>query len=77
MKMAADVQPVPPETLAGTPFRPAVLRGLKVTPYVRDGWVNYTVWAEEMVSPLPANRAGGKPAGKPGDNPAGSQSAAA
>lgn len=77
VKIAAAHQPVPPETLPGTPFRPAVLRGLKVTPYVRDGWVNYTIWAEEMVSALPANRGGGKPAGKLNDNPAGSQSTAA
>ena len=27
VKLAADVQPVPPDALAGTPFRPVVSRG--------------------------------------------------
>lgn len=63
VKIAADYQPVPPETLAGTPFRPAMFHGLKVTPYVRDGWVSYTVWADEMVSPQAAGRPS-KPAQK-------------
>ncbi|GGU26303.1 hypothetical protein [Lentzea flava] len=47
VKIASEYQPVPP----GTPFRPAVFRGLKVAPYVRDGWVSYTVWADEMLAP--------------------------
>jgi hypothetical protein len=34
VKMAAPVQPVPPEPLAGTPFRPVEFDGLTVTPYV-------------------------------------------
>jgi hypothetical protein len=34
VKVAADVQPVPPETLPGTPFRPVELYGLTITPYV-------------------------------------------
>jgi hypothetical protein len=58
VKIASEYQPVPPEVLPGTPFRPAVFRGLKVTPYVRDGWVSYTVWAEEMLAPQTSNRAG-------------------
>lgn len=66
VKIAAEYQPVPPETLAGTPFRPAMFHGLKVTPYVRDGWVSYTVWADEMVSPQAANR-GGKAAAQKSD----------
>lgn len=65
VKIAADYQPVPPETLAGTPFRPAMFHGLKVTPYVRDGWVSYTVWADEMVSPQAANRGGKAASQKP------------
>jgi hypothetical protein len=36
VKLAADVQPVPPETLAGTPFRPVVFDGLTITPYVDE-----------------------------------------
>ncbi len=57
VKIASEYQPVPPDVLPGTPFRPAVFRGLKVTPYVRDGWVSYTVWAEEMLAPQASNRA--------------------
>ncbi|GAA3671663.1 hypothetical protein GCM10022267_68070 [Lentzea roselyniae] len=58
VKIASEYQPVPPEVLPGTPFRPVVFRGLKVTPYVRDGWVSYTVWAEEMLAPQSSNRGG-------------------
>ncbi|NDL60994.1 plasmid replication, integration and excision activator [Phytoactinopolyspora mesophila] len=34
VKIAAEVQPVPPEILNGTPFRPVEFEGLTVTPYV-------------------------------------------
>ena len=37
VKIAAEVQPVPPEALAGLPIRPVVLEGLTVTPYIADG----------------------------------------
>jgi hypothetical protein len=37
VKIAAAVQPVPPEALPGAPIRPVVLEGLMVTPYVKDG----------------------------------------
>ena len=37
VKIAAVVQPVPPEAVAGLPVRPAVLEGLTVTPYLKDG----------------------------------------
>ena len=37
VKIAAAVQPVPPEAVAGVPVRPAVLEGLTVTPYLKDG----------------------------------------
>lgn len=78
VKIAAELQPVPPEQLAGTPFRPAVFRGLRVSAYVRDGWIAYTYWADEMVSALPSNRSGGRGSGsgKP-DGAAGSSAAAA
>jgi hypothetical protein len=69
VKIASGYQPVPPETLAGTPFRPAMFLGLKVTPYVRDGWVSYTVWADEMVSPQASGRSA-KSAQKPDASPA-------
>jgi len=53
--MAADVQPVPPPAIPGTPFRPAVFAEMSAVPYVRDGWVSYTLWAKEMHSVLPAS----------------------
>ena len=37
VKIAAAVQPVPPEAVAGAPVRPVVLEGLTVTPYVKEG----------------------------------------
>ncbi|XVV05909.1 hypothetical protein ACQPW3_11145 [Actinosynnema sp. CA-248983] len=77
VKIAAELQPVPPEVLPGTPFRPAMFRGLRVSAYVRDGWIAYTYWAEEMVSAQPSNRSGGRgSSGKP-DGSAGSSAAAA
>lgn len=37
VKVLADVQPVPPEVMAGTPLRPVYLEGLQMTPYIKDG----------------------------------------
>lgn len=34
VKITGEVQPVPPEVMAGTPFRPVVFEGLTVTPWV-------------------------------------------
>jgi hypothetical protein len=34
VKIAAEVQPVPPEPLPGLPFRPVEFEGLELTPYV-------------------------------------------
>lgn len=36
VKIVADHQPVPPETIAGTPFRPVEFDGLTVTPWIDD-----------------------------------------
>lgn len=36
VKIAAPVQPVPPETLPGLPFRPVEFDGMTVTPYVDE-----------------------------------------
>jgi hypothetical protein len=36
VKIAAPVQPIPPEAMAGLPFRPVEFDGLTVTPYVND-----------------------------------------
>lgn len=37
VKVASKVQPVPPDTLPGLPFRPVEFVGLTVTPYVDEG----------------------------------------
>ena len=37
VKIAAAVQPVPPDAVAGVPVRPVVLEGLTVTPYIKEG----------------------------------------
>ena len=37
VKIAAAVQPVPPEQSGTVPVRPVVLEGLTVTPYIKDG----------------------------------------
>jgi hypothetical protein len=36
VKIAAEHQPVPPEAVPGTPFRPVEFEGLTVTPYIDD-----------------------------------------
>jgi hypothetical protein len=36
VKIAAPVQPVPPEVIPGAPVRPVVLQGLLVTPYIKE-----------------------------------------
>ncbi|MHA6796678.1 plasmid replication, integration and excision activator [Pseudonocardia bannensis] len=36
VKISAPVQPVPPEAMAGLPFRPVEFDGLTVTPYVNE-----------------------------------------
>lgn len=54
VKIAAAVQPVPPEAVAGTPVRPVVLEGLMVTPYIKDGprpRIAYSVRATGMAAP--------------------------
>ena len=37
VKIASEVQPVPPELVAGTPVRPVYLEGLQMTPYIKEG----------------------------------------
>ena len=54
VKIAAPVQPVPPEAVPGTPVRPVVLEGLTVTPYVKDGnrpRVAYSLRATGLATP--------------------------
>ena len=60
VKVLDTVQPVPPETTGGTPFRPVEFDGLTVTPYLdeRRNRVAYSFRARAMRAPA-------KPAGKP------------
>ena len=55
VKIAAKVQPVPPEALPGLPFRPVVFLGLSALPYIDDaGKFSRIVWsfkAEAMTAP--------------------------
>jgi hypothetical protein len=77
VKMAVDVQPVPPEAIPGTPFRPAVFADMSAVPYVRDGWISYTLWAKEMRSALAAGTAAARSQGKAGSLASGSAQDAA
>ncbi|MBN9109616.1 MAG: plasmid replication, integration and excision activator [Pseudonocardia sp.] len=55
VKIAAHVQPVPPEAVAGLPFRPVEFDGLTVTPYVAENGgrprVAYSLRATGMRAP--------------------------
>jgi hypothetical protein len=55
VKIAARVQPVPPDALPGLPFRPVVFQGLSALPYIDDaGKFSRIVWsfkAEAMSAP--------------------------
>lgn len=54
VKVAAAVQPVPPEAVAGTPVRPVLLEGLTVTPYIKDGnrpKIGYSLRATGLAAP--------------------------
>ncbi|MFI6030497.1 hypothetical protein [Amycolatopsis magusensis] len=51
VKISADVQPVPPETLPGLPFRPVVFEGLTATAYEQNGRVQFSLRAKGMRAP--------------------------
>jgi hypothetical protein len=54
VKIAAEHQPVPPEAISGTPFRPVVLEGIEVRPYIKDGprpSIAYSIRASGMGAP--------------------------
>lgn len=55
VKIAAQHQPVPPEAVAGLPFRPVEFEGLTVTPYVDEKSgkprVAYSIRAAGMRAP--------------------------
>ena len=54
VKIAAEVQPVPPDALPGAPVRPVVLEGLRVTPYIKDGnrpRIAYSLRCTALIAP--------------------------
>ncbi|MFC5996021.1 plasmid replication, integration and excision activator [Pseudonocardia hispaniensis] len=55
VKIAASHQPIPPEAMAGLPFRPVEFDGLTVTPYVNDNGgrarIAYSLRATGMRAP--------------------------
>ena len=55
VKIAAPHQPIPPEAMAGVPFRPVEFDGLTVTPYVNESGgrprVAYSLRATGMRAP--------------------------
>jgi hypothetical protein len=63
VKISAPVQPVPPEAVAGLPFRPVEFEGLTVTPYLDDkrNRVTYSLRARAMRSPAARIAGPGKP----------------
>lgn len=73
VKLAATHQPVPPETLAGMPFRPVEFDGLTVTPYVQENGGRPRVAYSFRASGMRAPTVGGKPAPRSGS---GSEAAA-
>ena len=68
VKISAPVQPVPPEAVAGLPFRPVEFDGLTVTPYVDDkrNRVAYSLCARAMHAPTTGTKVAGKPTGADG-----------
>jgi multidrug efflux pump subunit AcrA (membrane-fusion protein) len=62
VEIAADVQPVPPETVGNLPFRPVVLEGLTVQPRAETSgqakWITWVVRATGLRAvDAPATRA--------------------
>lgn len=78
VKIAAEVQPVPPEAVPGTPFRPVQFEGLTATPYIDDkacrgpgagerhrcrARIAYSFRARGMHAPSKGGRPGGSTSG--------------
>jgi hypothetical protein len=55
VKISAQVQPIPPEAMAGLPFRPVEFEGLTITPYMNENGgrprVAYSLRASGMRAP--------------------------
>ena len=68
VEFACAHQPVPPEAVAGLPFRPVVLEGMTVAPRAETSgqakWLTWTIRATGMTAPSSAS-ADGTAAGKP------------
>jgi len=68
VEFACAHQPVPPEAVAGLPFRPVVLEGMTVAPRAETSgqakWLTWTIRAAGMKSPSGA-AVDGSTAGKP------------
>ncbi len=69
VEFACAHQPVPPEAIAGLPFRPVVLQGMTVAPRAETSgqakWITWTIRATGMTAPGGASSGvipGGKPA---------------
>ena len=71
-------QPVPPEAVAGLPFRPVVLEGMAVAPRAETSgqakWITWTIQATGMRAPgatsTGVNTVGKPPSGKSATGPA-------
>lgn len=68
VKISAPVRPVPPEAVAGLPFRPVEFDGLTVSPYVDDkrNRVAHRLPARAMHAPATGTKVVGKPTGADG-----------
>jgi hypothetical protein len=63
VKIAADVQPVPLETVPGLSFRPVIFEGLAATAYEQNGRMQFSLRAKEMHAPRQAANRGSKSSG--------------
>jgi len=68
VKVLDTVQPVPPEAMGGTPFRPVEFDGLTVTPYLDDkrNRVAYSLRARAMGAPTKTTKAASATGGSDG-----------
>jgi len=68
VEFACAHQPVPPEAVAGLPFRPVVLEGMTVAPRAETSgqakWITWTIRATGMTAP---NAASGRSTASPTD----------
>jgi hypothetical protein len=75
VKIAAEVQPVPPDAVDGVPVRPVLLEGLTVTPYQKEGGFGRTRIAYSLrATGMSAPRFGNRPAASTSGSPASSAS---